>query len=232
MHSDEEDERSFRLRPRKPPRSRKDNTAVAFVSILYHAKLARRTLRSPGNNSKRHLHRQRCAVRVLYSRSTTPGLWRAHGRYIARESARTIINSAGGEGSDATREKIDIANRLDAWQNAGDERLWKFIISPEFGDRLNMEKLTRELMIEIERQLQTKSEWVAVTHNNTDHRHTHIALRGVDGRGQQLLLDRQFIQHGIREIAKIFVLGNWDFARWLMLGRHRKGRFHNTGSPR
>jgi hypothetical protein len=31
-------------------------------------------------------------------------------------------------------QPIDIAARLEEWQKAGDERLWKLIISPEFGD--------------------------------------------------------------------------------------------------
>lgn len=40
--------------------------------------------------------------------------------------------------------------------------LWKFIISPEFGDRLNLEKLTREMMDRVEHDLGTSLEWVAV----------------------------------------------------------------------
>jgi hypothetical protein len=63
------------------------------------------------------------------------GQWRAHGRYIARESA-TAEGNAKEVGFDKPSNELDIEGRLDAWQNGGDERLWKFIISPEFGDRL------------------------------------------------------------------------------------------------
>jgi type IV secretory pathway VirD2 relaxase len=135
-------------------------------------------------------HLQRCAVRVLYSRNTTRGQWRAHGRYIARESATTEGNTKK-VGFDRSSNELYIEGRLDAWQKAGDQRLWKFIISPEFGDRLNLGKLTRELMDRVEHNLGTSLEWVAVTHRNTGHRHTHVALRGVDSSGRALLLDRQ-----------------------------------------
>jgi len=146
-------------------------------------------------------HQQRCAVRVLYSKNTTRGQWRAHGRYIARESA-TIEGNTKKVGFDRSSNELDIEGRLDAWQKADDERLWKFIISPEFGDRLNLEKLTRDLMERVEHDLGTSLEWVAVTHRNTDHRHTHVALRGVDRSGRALLLDSQYIQRGLRQIAQ------------------------------
>lgn len=65
-----------------------------------------------------------------------------------------------------------------------------------------MEKQTRELMDRIERELGTSIEWVAATYHNTDHRHTDGVVRGVDSCGLALLLDRQFVQRGIRHIAQ------------------------------
>lgn len=196
-----EDERDFRLRPGKPRVAKTDNTAVAFVALMRQARQLRRTSRGVARYPHGAAHQQRCAVRVLYSNNTTRGQWRAHGRYIARESA-VVEGNAQTAGFDRSSKEIDIEGRLNAWQKAGDERLWKFIISPEFGDRVDMGKLTRELMDRIERELQTSTEWVAVTHHNTDHRHTHVALRGVDSGGRALLLDRQFVQCGIRQIAQ------------------------------
>jgi type IV secretory pathway VirD2 relaxase len=168
---------------------------------MRQARQLRRTSRSVAAYPHGAAHQQRCAVRVLYSKNTTRGQWRAHGRYIARESA-VAEGNAKTAGFDKSSNELDIEGHLNAWQKAGDERLWKFIISPEFGDRLDMEKLTRELMDRVERELGTSTEWVAVTHYNTDHRHTHVALRGVDSAGRALLLDRQFVQRGIRQIAQ------------------------------
>jgi type IV secretory pathway VirD2 relaxase len=136
-------------------------------------------------------------VRVLYSRNTSKGQWRAHGRYIARESA-----SDRGVGFDGAEESIDIATRLDGWQSANDERLWKLIVSPEFGDRVDLKQLTRDLMAEMQTDLGMPLEWVAVAHFNTEHPHVHVALRGVGTEGRQVRLSRDFIREGIRHIAE------------------------------
>jgi len=47
----------------------------------------------------------------------------------------------------------------------------------------------------------TKLDWVAVDHFNTDQPHTHIMLRGVDDRGENLVIAREYIAHGIRARA-------------------------------
>ena len=116
---------------------------------------------------------QRCAVRITYTKSKVAGQWRAHGRYIARESAARD----GAAGFDGGNTEIEPAQALDRWQKQGDARLWKFIVSPEFGDRVDLQQLTRDVMQKMENDLGTRLEWVAVSHFNTEHTHTHIALR-------------------------------------------------------
>lgn len=140
---------------------------------------------------------QRCAIRVMYSKNTSKGQWRAHGRYIARESA-----TDGGVGFNGAEESIEIATRLEGWQKASDERLWKLIVSPEFGDRVDLKHLTRDLMAEIEGDLGMRLEWVAVAHFNTEHPHVHVALRGIGPEGRPVRLSRDFIREGIRRIAE------------------------------
>ncbi|MBV9081931.1 MAG: hypothetical protein JOZ62_04590 [Acidobacteriaceae bacterium] len=191
----------------------------------------RRTSRGVAAHPHGAAHQQRCAVRVLYSKNTTRGQWRAHGRYIARQSAVAEGNHKAA-GFDKSSNELDIEGRLNAWQKAGDERLWKFIISPEFGDRLDMEKLTRELMDRIERELGTSTEWVAITHHNTDHRHTHVALRGVDSDGRALLLDRQFVQRGIRQVAQDLCTYQLDTVLLQTRRLLNNGRFCNPVTPR
>jgi len=140
---------------------------------------------------------QRCAVRVMYSKNTSKGQWRAHGRYIARESA-----TGGGVGFNGDEESIDIATRVEGWQKASDERLWKLIVSPEFGDRVDLKHLTRGLMAEIEGDLGMRLEWLAVAHFNTEHPHVHVALRGIGAEGRPVRLSRDFVREGIRRIAE------------------------------
>src|SRR5471032_2585035 len=86
------DEREFRLRPRKPPvRNDRAAWASAYKTLMHHARMSgsrRRPSVGLGSGSKRTRHyNQRCAVRVMYAKNTVAGQWRAHGRYVARESA-------------------------------------------------------------------------------------------------------------------------------------------------
>jgi hypothetical protein len=136
----------------------------------------------------------------MYCKNSTRGQWKAHGRYLARENARR--DPAHEAGFDGDAQEIDVASRLQQWQSAGDERLWRIIVSPEFGDRLNLPRLTRELMERMEQDLGTSLEWVAVCHFNTDNPHAHVALRGVRDNGQPLSLGRDYVKRGIRSAAE------------------------------
>jgi type IV secretory pathway VirD2 relaxase len=203
-------EREFRLRPRKPPATKRSNEigawSVLYKAVMRHARMTRKAktrgnVAGGGSRSGRRFN-QRCAVRVMYSRNAARGQWGAHGRYVARESA-AHGDGDRASGFDDRTESIVIARRLDGWQCAGDERMWKFIVSPELGEQVDLKRLTRELMGRIERELGGgRLEWIAVTHHNTEHPHIHVALRGVDRDGHALRLHRDFIKRGMREIAE------------------------------
>ena len=204
------DERDFRLRPRKPPKPKSQKEpqvwAVAFKRIMHYARMSRggkkpKTKSAPRTGVKAHF--QRCAVRVTYTRNATRGQWGAHGRYVARESA-TIDSDPKECGFNQTEKGIDIAARLNEWQASKDQLLWKLILSPEFGDRVDLERLTRDTMARMEQDLGTPLEWVAAVHYNTEHPHVHVALRGVRSGGQQLQMSRDYIQNGIRAVAEDF----------------------------
>jgi type IV secretory pathway VirD2 relaxase len=111
---------------------------------------------------------------VSYSSNRVAGHWGAHGRYIARESASQEPEKSGF-GAEAIG--VDIASELRNWQDGADPRLWKLIISPEFGERLDLHRLTRDVMSRLESDLHTSLDWVAVLHFNTEHPHVHVALR-------------------------------------------------------
>jgi len=159
-----DEEREFRLRPRKPVVRRERRVlAKAYKTIMHYARMSgvrkRRSSVGARPTPVRPYH-QRCAVRVVYSKNTSRGQWRAHGRYLVRESV-TFDGDTRGMGFDGNGESDEIAQRLESWQRAGDERLWKIILSPEFGDRADLKKLTRDLLSRMETDLQTTLEWVA-----------------------------------------------------------------------
>jgi len=56
-------------------------------------------------------------------------------------------------------------------------------------------------MEQMEKDLGTQLDWVAVDHYNTAHPHTHIVLRGKDDKGDDLIIAREYIAHGMRERA-------------------------------
>ncbi len=206
-----EEGREFRLRPRKPRVSRSPSDHIVlssgFKMLMHYVRQSRGT---PGNGSsggKRSFpHRQRCAVRITYTRNTTRGQWRAHGRYLERESA------AGRQaGFSANETSVDVSTRLQEWQAGKDELFWKFIISPEFGDRADLQRLTRDVMRQVEADLSRPLQWVAVVHRNTEHPHAHVALRGIAGDGKTLRLSRDFVKRGVREVAEEFCTRQMGF---------------------
>jgi type IV secretory pathway VirD2 relaxase len=198
------EEKPFRLRPRRPTTQRTNEVRIwstAFKRLIHVVRMSSRRMGRAGGGARSRNHNQRCAVRVSYSTNKAPGQWRAHGRYVARESAKTTEGSKG-TGFGPARESVDVAGVLGQWQNAGDERMFKLIISPEFGERMDLEAHTHALMTQMERDLGTTLEWVAVAHFNTSHPHVHIALRGITDRGQALHLERDYIRLGIRRHAE------------------------------
>src|SRR6202521_359143 len=202
------DEPQVRLRPRKSKHGPNENPrkyARAFRAMLRFVQMSNRGRKTPGGTGggarTPRVFRQRVAVRVSYSSNKSPGQWKAHGRYVARESA-TQGGRAAEAGFNATNENIGIATTLDNWQSAGDERVFKLIVSPEFADRLNLQQHARDLMQRMQRDLGTQFEWVAAVHHNTGHPHVHIAVRGVDDEGRALRLPREYIRAGLRGRAE------------------------------
>jgi type IV secretory pathway VirD2 relaxase len=205
--ADEADE--FRVRSSRPRAGGQSETrawSTALRTILRYAGSSRRSKKSEGAGASGGAVRrfnQRCAVRTMYTANKTAGQWRAHGRYIARESGGgAVLFQAVDEVLAGTDGRVDPASELERWQSEGAPRLWKLIVSPEFGERIDLDRLTRDLMARMEKDLGTKLEWVAVTHFNTEHPHVHIALRGVREDKSALDLPRDYVRHGIRSIAE------------------------------
>ncbi len=84
---------NFRIRPNRPHAGGKSESrawSTALRTVLRYAGTSRRSKASAnsgsGGSSRRQFN-QRCAVRTMYTANKTAGQWKAHGRYIARESA-------------------------------------------------------------------------------------------------------------------------------------------------
>ena len=87
-----------------------------------------------------------------------------------------------------------------------DRHQFRFIVSAEEWVKLSdLRQSTRDLMTQMESDLGTKLDWIAVDHHNTGHVHTHILLRGVTDDGKMLNIAGDYIAHGIRERASEIV---------------------------
>jgi type IV secretory pathway VirD2 relaxase len=139
---------------------------------------------------------QRSTVKASYSRNGRSASWAAHGTYLAREGAQH--QGGKGRGFDAEREGIDLRTTLRDWQRAGDARLWKFIVSPEHADRLDLKAHARGLVALMERDLGTRLQWIAIDHYNTDNPHVHLLVRGRDASGRDLQIRPDYLKQGIR----------------------------------
>jgi type IV secretory pathway VirD2 relaxase len=94
----------------------------------------------------------------------------------------------------------DTADRTAFTDRCADDRHhFRLIVSPEDAAELgDLRAYTRDLMRQLEADLATPLDWVAVDHWNTDNPHIHILVRGVDGEGADLVIDRTYVAEGIR----------------------------------
>jgi type IV secretory pathway VirD2 relaxase len=164
---------------------------------------------------------QRSVVKAAYSRNRRGASWGAHGIYLAREGAQR--EGAKGLGFDADHDDVDLAATLRSWQQAGDQRLWKFIVSPEHGERLDLHAHTRALVSQMERDLGTPLEWAAIDHHNTDNPHVHLLVRGRDAAGRPLEIAPEYLKTGLRARSQDLATAalGWRSEREQLVARSR-----------
>ena len=137
-------------------------------------------------------------TRIVKLQGQGIGAAKAHLRYIQRDGATR--EGEPGRLYDATTNEADGKAFLE--RGEGDRHQFRFIVSPEDGAELDdLKPFVRGLMAEMERDLNTRLDWVAVDHFNTDNPHSHIVLRGRDEVGQDLVIARDYIAYGIRDRA-------------------------------
>jgi type IV secretory pathway VirD2 relaxase len=152
-------------------------------------------------------HRQPGARRVMVkSRSVRAagknGRAAAHLRYIQRDG--TSRDGERGRLYSATQDRTDGDAFLDRGKD--DRHQFRVIVSPEDGAELcDLTGFSRDLMSKLEADLGTKLDWVAVNHFNTGHPHVHVIINGRDELGKDLVINGDYIAHGIRERASELV---------------------------
>nr|WP_316224436.1 MULTISPECIES: DUF3363 domain-containing protein [unclassified Bradyrhizobium] len=148
-------------------------------------------------------HRQPDSRRVIVKSRSVRGAGKsgkaaAHLRYIQRDG--TSRDGERGRLYSATDDRADGDAFLDRGKD--DRHQFRFIISPEdAADLADLNGYTRELMAQVEADLGTKLDWVAVNHHNTGHPHVHVIVNGRDALGEDLVINGDYLANGVRERA-------------------------------
>lgn len=129
---------------------------------------------------------------------------RAHLRYIQRDGVTRDGSPAELYGREA--DSVDDKNFLARAED--DRHQFRFIVSAEDGaEYSDLKPLVRRWMAQMEADLGTRLDWVAVDHLDTGHPHTHVMLRGKDDRGENLVIAPNYIASGMRErLAELVTL--------------------------
>jgi type IV secretory pathway VirD2 relaxase len=127
---------------------------------------------------------------------------KAHLSYLRREGVTRDGEKArmfGPETNDA-----DVKGFTERCED--DRHHFRFIVSPEDATEMSdLKGYTRDLMSQVEKDLGTKLDWVAVDHWNTDNPHVHVILRGRADDGKDLVIARDYISQGMRARAQDLV---------------------------
>ncbi|WP_374636116.1 relaxase/mobilization nuclease domain-containing protein [Agrobacterium salinitolerans] len=213
------DEREFRVRPGRIRSSGAQRAKPFIAQALAAAKKAgggvsRSGRIVPGNRS-RFGHGQRASIqanRLITSRSRGAVIKVRVVRHTARAAPLAQhLNYLRREGVTRDGEKARLfgpeTENADASVFAercqDDRHHFRFIVSPD--DALEMADLrsfTRDLVGQMEKDLDTQLDWVAVDHWNTEHPHVHLIVRGIRDDGQDLVIARDYIKEGMRDRAR------------------------------
>src|ERR1700740_1893410 len=86
-----------------------------------------------------------------------------------------------------------------AGRGLDDRHHFRFVVAPEdAAEMADLKSFTRDLVAQMERDLGTRLDWVAVDHWNTDNPHVHLLVRGIAEDGSDLVISRDYISHGLR----------------------------------
>lgn len=113
---------------------------------------------------------------------------------VTRDGSPTRMFDAAGDNAD---------DRGFTERCKDDRHHFRIIVSPEDAAELtDLREYTRDLVRQMETDLGTRLDWVAVDHWNTDNPHVHMLVRGVTDTGTDLVMARDYISHNLRSHAE------------------------------
>ena len=203
MSTRDRGDREEEFRPRIGRRRRSDRERVPTLRVPIRGAFRSRVASNPeaGRQASARSNRRTSAA------CGEPAM-RGQGAIRAAERARHEGGAAApgvfGTGRCRARRGAGAALRRGRYFSAeefrapleNEPRQFRFIVSPEEGDRLDLKEFTRQFMRQVEKDTGRRLIWAAVNHHNTDNPHVHIVIRGVDRDGDELRIDGRYIGRG------------------------------------
>lgn len=122
-----------------------------------------------------------------------------HLDYIKRDSAAL----EGEKGNVYSKDQVFADSDEFAEKGKDDRHQFRVIVSPEDGKDIgSLSLFTKNFMSQMERDLESKLDWVAANHYDTANPHTHIVIRGKRDNGDDLVIPKKYISYGMREVAE------------------------------
>jgi type IV secretory pathway VirD2 relaxase len=119
----------------------------------------------------------------------------AHLRYLERDG----VTRDGEQGRVYSALEDQADGHAFVERGRGDRHQFRFIVASEDSTEMaDLRGFTRALMRQVQIDLATRLDWIAVDHHNTGHPHTHILVRGVTDDCKTLNIAGDYIAHGIR----------------------------------
>lgn len=138
-------------------------------------------------NGSLNSRKQRVTFKLSYSHS-----FNAHKKYIEtympQKNKNEVIDKPALFGTDLAEYKAHMDNTH-----------FKCIISPE-NQNVDLKLLSQKFIERLERFTGYELYWEGCIHTNTEHRHAHIAINGVDKNGKKVFIPKEMIKTSIRDI--------------------------------
>ncbi len=213
------DDHEFRVRPGRIRSTRAQSARPFIAQALAAAKKAgggvSRSGRVVAANRSRFGCGQRASIQAnrLITARTRGAVIKAR---VVRHSGRTAplgthLDYLRRDGVTRDGEKArlfgpeteEADGRAFAGRCEDDRHHFRFIVSPDDAVAMSdLKSFTRDLVGQMEKDLDTRLDWVAVDHWNTEHPHVHLIVRGVRDDGQDLVISRDYIKEGMRDRAR------------------------------
>ena len=140
---------------------------------------------------------QRCTVKMYYGNTLNKHKEFLR-RYMPQENKKEV-----DEKPTLFNDRYDVVpeTELERYESQMDDFHFKFVISPENQTVPGMQAV-RSFVSQLEQSTGFKFEWMAVEHTNTDHKHCHLLINGLDKvTREKIRFPNVVVKQTAREIA-------------------------------